>query len=181
MNSKQAPPITRKLLIGQLSDMKHQYIRSVTADPAIHCISVTDSPPPRNLFFSLVWLQGHVLSTNPETIAPHFLLDDATGSIFVQLASSGSGNGASCPDVGEYVSVVGDVVPMMPGLIDPFAERNSSLKDWCITAKSVMSFTHSDQYIKNASTSASAFAEMAWPMEVKDMCNQFWTPVENKS
>ncbi|VDD74130.1 unnamed protein product [Mesocestoides corti] len=171
--SKEAPPIMRKLLIGQLKDLRYEAVTSKEGN-SIHSVPFT---PGRQLLFSLVWLQGRVLGTASEASILRFLLDDATGSVLVTIQPD-----TQPPTPGSYVSVVGEVERVSGTTPGPCGDLTPSIVSWQISARSVMSLSQADKcFCKDDDatgqrTPSSVYAELAWPLEVMDMSQNFWAP-----
>lgn len=172
--SKEAPPIMRKLLIGDLANLKYN-AANLEDEVLIHSVPFHSS---RQILFSLLWLQGHVLGTSSSQSTRYFLLDDGTGSIIVTIQAD-----ADVPVLGSYVSVVGEIVRDTPCIQNPFDDFVASLKTLQFAARSVMCLSLADNYFPRddesflKSAPPSAFAELAWPFEVRDMSQKYSTPV----
>ncbi|VDM32714.1 unnamed protein product [Hydatigera taeniaeformis] len=172
--SREAPPIMRKLLIGQLSRIQYGFT-TTKEGVLIHYVPFL---PRRRLLFSLVWLQGYALETsNPQSPVPLFLLDDGTGSILVTIRPD-----MDLPPIGTYVSVVGELeqVPTTPQ--DSHVSRSPSLTTYRLAARTLMRLSLMDKYfidedVTQKRAPSSAYAELAWPMEVMDMSQMFFTPI----
>ena len=165
----------RKLLIGQFSHIKSNFATSSEGN-LIHSIPC---PPDRQLLFSLVWLQGRVLATSaPQTPTPHFLLDDGTGSVLVTIEPD-----TELPQFGSYVSVIGEILHTSSDITDFFPERRPSLTAWKLSARSVMCLSLVDAFFSNdggyseSCAPSSAYAELAWPLEVMDMSRTYFAPL----
>ncbi|KAM3185083.1 hypothetical protein ACTXT7_007085 [Hymenolepis weldensis] len=164
--SKEAPPIMRKLLIGQLANAKYG-IASLEEGVLVHSIPF---PSNRKLLFSLVWLQGYVLGASSSPSNSYFLLDDSTGSILVTIQPD-----TELPSLGTYVSVVGEILRDSICFQSPFDDFSSSLKNFQLAARSIMCLSLADNYFPDDGDSfhryapSSAYAELSWPLEVMDM------------
>ncbi|KAH9279209.1 hypothetical protein ECG_08282 [Echinococcus granulosus] len=173
--SREAPPLMRKLLIGQLDRLQYGFTTS-SEGALVHSVLFL---PRRQLLFSLVWLQGYAVeASRPQSPASSFLLDDGTGSILVTIRPD-----TDLPPVGTYVSVVGELERASVSPQDSLAERSPSLTAWRLAARTVMCLSLADKCFSGDDNSvqkrapSSAYAELAWPMEVMDMSQTFFTPV----
>lgn len=173
--SREAPPIMRKLLIGQLSRLRYGFATS-SEGALIHSVPFL---PRRQLLFSLVWLQGYAFETpRPQSPVSLFLLDDGTGSILVTIRPD-----MELPPLGTYVSVVGELERSPVSSQDSLVGCSPSLTAYRLAARTVMCLSFADKCfsIEEDSTKklapSSAYAELAWPMEVMDMSQAFSTPV----
>ncbi|VDN96070.1 unnamed protein product [Rodentolepis nana] len=171
--SKEAPPIMRKLLIGQLANLNYGST-SLEDGGLIHSVPF---PPNRQLLFSLVWLQGHVLGTYSSSSNSYFLLDDGTGSIIVKIQPD-----TELPSLGTYVSAVGEISRDGAFIQSPFDDFSSSLKTFQFAARSVMCLSLADNHFPGdedsfpKSSPPSVYAELSWPLEVLDMSRNFSAP-----
>lgn len=163
----------RKLLLGQLVDIKYG-TTSLDERDTIHSIPF---PPGRQLLFSLVWLQGHVIEISSSSSLPYFLLDDGTGSVIVTIQPD-----IELPPRGTYVSVVGEIVRAVSSIQSPSDNCSPSLPAFQLTAKSIMCLSLADSHFAGDYCSdrrhapSSAYAELAWPLEVMDMSRRFSAP-----
>ncbi|KAL5971791.1 hypothetical protein TSMEX_000456 [Taenia solium] len=107
-----------------------------------------------------------------------FLLDDGTGSVLVKIRPD-----MELPPLGTYVSVVGE---LERGLISPQdspVDCSPSLTAYRLVARTIMCLSFVDKYFSIDEDSvqkrapSSAYSELAWPMEVMDMSQTFFTPV----
>ncbi|VDK33635.1 unnamed protein product [Taenia asiatica] len=173
--SREAPPIMRKLLIGQLNRLQYGF---ATSDEGVLIHSVPFLPRCR-LLFSLVWLQGYAFeASRSRSSVSLFLLDDGTGSVLVKIRAD-----MELPPLGTYVSVVGELerAPITPH--DSLVDCSASLTAYRLIARTIMCLSFVDKYFSvdedplQKRASSSAYAELAWPMEVMDMSQTFFTPV----
>ncbi|KAF5403908.1 Nucleic acid binding OB fold tRNA helicase type [Paragonimus heterotremus] len=158
------PPLMRKLLIGQLSPSQpdchptYDAIRQVWRRPPLR-------PNERTLVWSLVWLQGIVVSHVDEHC---FKLDDATGRVRVSCLAEGEQETIAIPNVGEYVAVIGRL------------QVSTALNDkWLVLAKSVTCLNRqvtsqvASSGLNASSLQPGAASELSWPLEVADMTFAF--------
>ncbi|BHF79842.1 hypothetical protein SprV_0702296500 [Sparganum proliferum] len=189
--SKQAPPIMRKLLIGQLRDL---CVEPAAGSQTTRIFSVPAVAPGSRLLFSLVWLQGRVMAIDPtpavvasSSLAPEpappqdakasircLLLDDGTDSVLVDAAAA-SAKANTIPRLGDYVAVIGELRSRgQDGAL------TASLHNWQVEACCLMSLSHADKYSlcegQQRQKQPSVFAELSWPLEVLDMSRHFFTP-----
>nr|VZI25337.1 unnamed protein product [Spirometra erinaceieuropaei] len=188
--SKQAPPIMRKLLIGQLRDL---CVEPTSGSQTTRIFSVPAVAPGSRLLFSLVWLQGRVMAIDPtppvvasSSLAPEpapepkapircLLLDDGTDSVLVDAAAA-SAKANTIPRLGDYVSVIGELRSRrQDGALTASVQHN-----WQVEACCLMSLSHADKYSlcesQQRQKQPSVFAELSWPLEVLDMSRHFFTP-----
>ncbi|KAM7536655.1 hypothetical protein Aperf_G00000081242 [Anoplocephala perfoliata] len=171
--SREAPPLMRKLLLGQLVDIKYG-VTCLHEGVLIHSIPF---PPGRQLLFSLVWLQGYVLENSSSSPSPCFLLDDGTGSILVTIQAD-----TELPPQGAYVSAIGEIVRAESSIQKPLNNCTPSSKSYQLNAKSIMCLSLVDNHFAGDDCSfrrhvpSSAYAELAWPLEVMDMSRKFSAP-----
>ncbi|KAA3680584.1 uncharacterized protein DEA37_0014019 [Paragonimus westermani] len=158
------PPLMRKLLIGQLSPSQpdchptYDANRQMWRRPSLR-------PNERALVWSLVWLQGMVVSHVDEYC---FKLDDATGRVQVSCPTDGEQETIARPNVGEYVAVIGKLqVSTAPN------------EKWLVVAKSITYLNRqvTSQIVSSGLSASSlqpdAASELSWPLEVADMTFAF--------
>ncbi|CAH8496111.1 unnamed protein product [Schistosoma rodhaini] len=183
-----APPLMRKLLIGQLfhNTNKLPIYNSIRQIWEINFLDNNNNSVLKTLSWCMLWLQGritkHYQSTTTTTTtitttnnSNNFILDDGTGELLIIYELDKNQPINYKVNIGDYVAVIGKLV--QPNNDD----KDQLLNCWHILAKSVTHLT--DQIIQqdkcelftSSSSSSqkvmsnSSFYELSWPLEVIDM------------
>ncbi|CAH8834767.1 unnamed protein product [Trichobilharzia szidati] len=174
MSSKlEAPPLMRKLLIGQLFQNPSK-LPVYNAIRQVWELDISDADDddvcqtPKELSWCMLWLQGRIIKCHHPNSC-NFLLDDSTGEILVVYELNKSQSVNYEPSVGDYVAVIGKLV--QPS--NNNNEKNEALNCWHVLAKSVTQLGGSqniqDDCLSPKSISNSGIYELSWPLEVLDM------------
>lgn len=191
----EAPPLMRKLLIGQLfhnTDKLPIYnsIRQIWEMDYLDNSTTTNNNNSvlKKLSWCMLWLQGRIIknyqSLNSDNNNTNFILDDGTGELLIIYELDKNQSVNYKVNIGDYVAVIGK-------LVQPNKDHNNNDKkeysnDWHILAKSVTHLTDhiiqqdkSELFTSSSSSSFesssqkimsnSAYYELSWPLEVIDM------------
>uniref|UniRef100_A0A5K4F589 CST complex subunit STN1 n=1 Tax=Schistosoma mansoni TaxID=6183 RepID=A0A5K4F589_SCHMA len=181
-----APPLMRKLLIGQLfhNTDKLPIYNSIRQIWEMNFLDNNNNSVLKKLSWCMLWLQGritkHYQSTTTNNNSNNFILDDGTGELLIIYELDKSQPVNYKVNIGDYVAVIGKLV--QPNK-DDNDDKDQLLNCWHILAKSVTHLTDqiTQQYKCELFTSSSSssssqkvmsnssFYELSWPLEVIDM------------
>ncbi|CAH8471033.1 unnamed protein product [Heterobilharzia americana] len=163
----EAPPLMRKLLIGQLFQNADR-LPVYNSIRQIWEMDIMEDGILMKLSWCMLWLQGRITKCYHPTNC-NFLLDDGTGEMLIVYELNKSQCINYKPNIGDYVAVVGKLCQADED------SKNETFNCWHILAKSVTKLGSQAvqigqcESLSQKEVSNSAIYELSWPLEVVDM------------